>query len=204
MQVYNIDQWPDMQHKRAMRENAWQQYHKERAAAKAQRAERRGGGKGSCFGCFGSGGGLGLPVQRPMTDGEAGGEAQAIEEAALPGDGSGKAGLAAASNGQLGAAGAAQRRHRWGAAGWGCCGGQQHAPGQASGSGSEEDEGAGEVSLSQRRLERQSSVRFSPAYHSYLAWKVDRIAFVVLLVAYCLAIILIFVLQHGPVQLEGY
>ncbi len=200
-QVYNIDQWPDMQHKRTLRENARQQYHKERAAAKAQRAERRGGGKASCFGCFGSSGGggsgLGLPVRRPVADGEAGGEAEA-NDAALPGDGSGKAANRAASNGQPGAAGAARRRHRWGAA-WGCCG-AQHAPG----SGSEEDEGAGEVSLSQRRLERQSSVRFSPAYYSYLAWKVDRIAFLLLLVAYCLAIILIFVLQHGPVQLEGY
>ncbi|PRW32538.1 ligand-gated ion channel [Chlorella sorokiniana] len=205
--VYNIDQWPEMQHKRTLRENARRQYHKERAAAKAQRAERRGGGKG-CWGCFGGGGssgGLGLPVRRPAGAGEEGAEAGGAD-AALPGEGSSKAALAAASNGQpaaASAAGAARRRHPWGVAGLGCCGGP-HAPADACASSGEEEEAAGEGTLSQRRLQRQSSVRFSAAYYSYLAWKVDRIAFVLLLLAYCLAIILIFVLQHGPVQLEGY
>ena len=199
-----------MQHKRTLRENARRQYHKERAAAKAQRAQQRTAGQG-CWGCFGGGkgsggsSGQGLPVRQPAVQGAEAAETGA-DEAVLPAGGSGKAVLAAAANGQPGAeraAGTARRRHHWAAAGMGCCGGQ-HAAADACHSSGEEDEAAGEGNLSGRRLQRQSSVRFSAAYYSYLAWKVDRIAFLLLLLVYCLAIILIFVLQHGPVQLEGY
>ena len=207
LQVYNIDQWPEMQHKRTLRENARRQYHKERAAARAQRAGRCSCGKG-CLGCLGCGGGgsgndgPGLPVRQSMNGGEEGGEAGG-SEAALAGEGSSQAALAAglSQRGAAVTAGTARRRH-WAVAGLGCCGGR-HTPADAAGS-EDEDAAPGSAPVSQRRLERQSSVRFSPAYYSYLAWKVDRIAFLLLLLIYCLAIILIFVLQHGPVSVPGY
>ena len=170
-QVFRIDQHEELAQKSELRENARREFEKERAARKAA---RNGGGAAAAAAAAEPG----LPVRRPAAelvgDERAGG-------GSANGDAPGSDGPKPAPEPAAAAAAGTPRR----GAPWRWCFGSCGGSGGGSGGG---HAGAGMATRRSMRVLRRSEARLThPAYYHYLAYRVDKWAFLALLLLYVLA-----------------